>query len=264
VSEKPAPSARSALVSSPLFAGVIGLTVFVALWESIVRVFDVKRYVLLPPSTIVGELLERPGFYWEQTWVTALEALLGYLLALAVALAWGALMARVRFIEHATGPVAVLVQVTPIIAYAPSVVLWLGAGMRPIVLLTSLICLVPLLFNVVAGLRAADPAALEVLASVNASTWEQFHRVRLPSSLPFLVAATRTCVGLALIGAVLAEQFALVDRGLGQLIRRAFALSAFEQVWAAILATAVLGGVLVGLLDIAERRLLHWHASQRA
>jgi NitT/TauT family transport system permease protein len=248
---------------SPLVAGAIGLALFLATWEAGVRVFDVKRYVLLPPSTIIAELAEHPGFYWEQTWVTAVEALLGYLLALVVAVGWGALMARIRFIEHATGPVAVLVQVTPIIAYAPSVVLWLGAGMRPIVLLTSLICLVPLLFNVVAGLRAADPAALEVLASVDASSWEQLHRVRLPSALPYVLAATRTCVGLALIGAVLAEQFALVDRGLGQLIRRSFALSAFDQVWAAIFATAVLGGVLIGLLDVVERRLLRWHASQR-
>lgn len=251
------------VLSEPLVAGAIGLAVFLGTWEAIVRVFDVKRYVLLPPSTIVAELLDEPGFYWEQTTVTALAALLGYLLALAVAVAWGALMARLRFLEHATGPVAVLIQVTPIVAYAPSVVLWLGAGLRPIVLLTSLICLVPLLFNVVAGLRAADPAALEVLASVDASSWEQLRRVRLPSSLPYLFAATRTCVGLALIGAVLAEQFALVDRGLGQLIRRAFAFSAFEQVWAAIFATALLGAVLIALLTVAERRLLRWHASQR-
>jgi NitT/TauT family transport system permease protein len=251
------------LRASPALAGVIGIAVFLALWEAVVRLFDVERYVLLPPSTIVRELLDQPGFYWEQTWVTAVEALLGYLLALAVAVGWGALMARVRFIEHATGPVAVLVQVTPIVAYAPSVVLWLGAGMRPIVLLTSLICLVPLLFNVVAGLRSADPAALEVLASVDASSWEQLRRVRLPSSLPYVLAATRTCVGLALIGAVLAEQFALVDRGLGQLMRRAFAFSAFEQVWAAIFATAFLGAVLIGLLTVVERRLLRWHVSQR-
>jgi NitT/TauT family transport system permease protein len=252
-----------AIVGQPLAAGAIGLAVFLGTWEAIVRVFDVERYVLLPPSTIFAELLAEPGFYWDQTIATAVAALLGYLVALVVALAWGALMARLRFIEHATGPVAVLIQVTPIVAYAPSVVLWLGAGMRPIVLLTSLICLVPLMFNVVAGLRSADPATLEVLASVDASSWEQLRRIRFPSSLPYLFAATRTCVGLALIGAVLAEQFALVDRGLGQLIRRAFALSAFEQVWAAIFATALLGGILIGLLTLAERRLLHWHASER-
>jgi NitT/TauT family transport system permease protein len=247
----------------PLIAGVVGLVVFFGAWELLVRLFDVQRYVLLPPSTILDELAEHPGFYWEHTVVTAAAALLGYLVALAIALVWGAVMARLRLVEYATSPVAVLIQVTPIIAYAPSVVLWLGSGMQPIVFLTALICLVPLLFNVVAGLRAADPAALEVLASVDASGWEQLRRVRLPSALPYLLAATRTCVGLALIGAVLAEQFALVDRGLGQLIRRAFALSAFEQVWAAIFATALLGAVLIAVLTLVERRVLHWHSSQR-
>ena len=85
-----------------------------------------------------------------------------------MALLWGALMARSRFLEQASTPVAVLIQVTPIVAYAPTAVLWLGRGLRPIVFITGLICLVPLLFAVTTGLRSADPAALDLMAVVDA------------------------------------------------------------------------------------------------
>jgi NitT/TauT family transport system permease protein len=194
---------------------MIGLVVFFGLWEVLVRAFDVRTFVLLRPSTILAELAGQPGFYWRNTMVTAREALLGYLVALAVALLWGALMARSRFLEQASTPVAVLIQVTPIVAYAPSAVLWLGRGLRPIVFITGLICLVPLLFGVTTGLRSADLAALDLMAVVDAPGREVLRRIRLPYALPYLFSATRTCVGLALIGAVLAEWYALVDQGLG-------------------------------------------------
>jgi NitT/TauT family transport system permease protein len=246
-----------------LVAPIVGLVVFFGAWELLVRVFDVRTFVLLRPSTIFSELLHNPGFYWRNTLVTAKEALLGYLVALAVALLWGAIMARSRFLEQASTPVAVLIQVTPIVAYAPSAVLWLGRGLKPIVFITGLICLVPLLFAVTTGLRSADPAALDLMAVVDAPGWEVVRRVRLPYALPYLFSATRTCVGLALIGAVLAEWYALVDQGLGRRIQEAIDFNQSRQLWASIYAVALLGGLAIVALNVLERRLLHWHASTR-
>jgi NitT/TauT family transport system permease protein len=244
-------------------APIVGLVVFFGVWELLVRAFDVRSFVLLRPSTIFSELLHHPRFYWSNTLVTAKEALLGYLVALAVALLWGAIMARSRFLEQASTPVAVLIQVTPIVAYAPSAVLWLGRGLKPIVFITGLICLVPLLFGVTTGLRSADPAALDLMAVVDARSWEVVRRVRLPYALPYLFSATRTCVGLALIGAVLAEWYALVDRGLGRRIQEAIDFNQSRQLWASIYAVALLGGLAIVVLNVLERRLLHWHASTR-
>ncbi len=246
-----------------LVAPIVGLVVFFGVWELLVRAFDVRSFVLLRPSTIFSELLHHPRFYWSNTLVTAKEALLGYLVALAVALLWGAIMARSRFLEQASTPVAVLIQVTPIVAYAPSAVLWLGRGLKPIVFITGLICLVPLLFGVTTGLRSADPAALDLMAVVDARSWEVVRRVRLPYALPYLFSATRTCVGLALIGAVLAEWYALVDRGLGRRIQEAIDFNQSRQLWASIYAVALLGGLAIVVLNVLERRLLHWHASTR-
>ena len=248
---------------SRLAAPLIGLLVFFGAWQLLVWLFDVHTFVILKPSTIITEMWDHPRFYWGNMLVTAKEALLGYLVALAVALLWGALMARSRFLEQASTPVAVLIQVTPIVAYAPSAVLWLGRGLRPIVFITGLICLVPLLFAVTAGLRSADPAALELLETVDASPWETVWKVRLPYSFPYLFSATRTCVGLALIGAVLAEWYALVDRGLGRRIQEAIDFHQSRQLWAAIYTVALLGGAAILVLNVIERRLLHWHPGAR-
>jgi NitT/TauT family transport system permease protein len=244
-------------------APAIGIVLFFGVWELLVRAFDVRSFVLLRPSTILAEMFDHPGFYWSNMLVTAKEALLGYLVALAVALLWGALMARSRFLEQASTPVAVLIQVTPIVAYAPSAVLWLGRGLKPIVFITALICLVPLLFGVTSGLRSADPAALDLMATVDAAPWEVVRRVRLPYALPYLFSATRTCVGLALIGAVLAEWYALVDQGLGRRIQEAIDFNQSRQLWAAIYTVALLGGATIVLLNVLERRVLHWHPAAR-
>jgi NitT/TauT family transport system permease protein len=246
-----------------VLAPLLGLVVFFGVWELLVRAFDVRTFVLLRPSSILAELLHHPGFYWRNMLVTAKEALLGYLLALLVALSWGALMARSRFLEQASTPVAVLIQVTPIVAYAPSAVLWLGRGLRPIVFITGLICLVPLLFGVTAGLRSADPAALDLMTTVDASAWEVVRRIRLPYAMPYLFSATRTCVGLSLIGAVLSEWYALVDQGLGRRIQEAIDFNQSRQLWASIYAVAFLGGAAIVLLNVLERRVLHWHGGVR-
>jgi NitT/TauT family transport system permease protein len=245
-------------------APVLGLMAFFGAWELIVRLLDIKVFVLPPPSRILNHLADDPGFYVEASWVTAREATAGFALALLVGVAVGSVMARSRRLERAILPIAVLVQVTPVIAYAPAFVIWLGFGLKPIIVVTALVCVVPFVLNTVTGLRSVDPAALEVLESVAAKEWEIFARLRLPSALPHLFAAARTAVGLALIGAVLGEWFANGD-GLGRAIKQAQARPAllFDQIWGSIFVLGFLGGAVTVALSVLERRVLRWHTSNR-
>ena len=215
------------------------------LWELAVVVFDIPAFELPPPSRILEAIADDPSFYLRNAWVTGREAMLGFALALLLALLAGTVMTYSRFLERAVQPVAVLIQVTPIIAYAPAFVIWLGAGIKPIIAITTLVCFVPFLFNAVAGLRSVDPATLEVLRSVNANGREIFWRLRLPHALPYLFAAARIAVGLALIGAVLGEWFALVDEGLGVAIRKALNFNDVDQLWGSILVLGFLGGSML-------------------
>ena len=245
-----------------LVAPIVGLVAFFGLWGLAIRVFDIPAFELPSPSRILQALADDPGFYARNAWVTGREALLGFALALLLALVAGTVMTYSLFLERAVYPVAVLIQVTPIIAYAPAFVIWLGAGLKPILAITTLVCFVPFLFNAVTGLRSVDPATHELLRSVNANGREIFWRLRLPHALPYLFAAARIAVGLALIGAVLGEWFALVSEGLGVAIRKALNFNDVDQLWASILTLGFLGGAALLLLSAAERVALHWHPSQ--
>jgi NitT/TauT family transport system permease protein len=248
-----------------LAAPLAGLLTFLAGWEALVRVFDIRRFVLLAPSKILAELADEPGAYWGNTLVTARHMVIGLMIALVIALAAGSVMAASRFIEEAAQPVLVVIMVTPWVAYMTSVVIWLDFGERPIIFLVAFTSFPVFAFGVVGGMRSADPAARELLASVAASKWEVLWRLRLPSALPSIFTTARFAVALSLAAAYFAEGSALQQRGLGVIGRRAALdqTSGAEVLWTTIFCTAALGIAGLVLLSVAERVLLRWHASQR-
>jgi NitT/TauT family transport system permease protein len=243
-------------------APVVGVIVFLGLWQLLVWAFSIEKFKLPAPWDIVVHLADDPGFYLRNARITGWEALLGFLIALVIGVAGAAVMARFRFVERAMQPIAVLIQVTPIIAYAPAVVLWLGFGVKPILFLTALVCIVPILFNATTGLRSVDPLLLEVARSVDASNREIFWRLRVPSALPYLFSAARISVGLALIGTVLGEFFAGVTGGLGFAVKFAQSRNLADQLWGSIFTLAIMGSLAVALIGVIERRVLRWHSSQ--
>jgi NitT/TauT family transport system permease protein len=130
----------------------------------------------------------------------------------------------------------------------------------PEILTAALFCLVPFVMNTFVGLRSVDPDTLEVLESVAASRWEVQWRLRFPHALPYLFAAARVCVGLALVGAVVGEFFGGATEGLGQAIDVGFTRQFAGQAWGSIFALAFIGVMATVLLVVAERRLLRWQA----
>lgn len=207
------------------------------------------------PSHILNALRLSPGFYFREALVTGKEALVGLALALLVALLFAIPMARWRFFERAVQPVATLIQVIPIVVYAPAFVIWLGFGRPPIISVTALIAFAPLLFNLVAGFRSADPAVTELLRSVGASRWDHLRTLQAPSAVPALFAGLRVAVGLSLIGAVLGEWFAGVSHGLGVQIQKGASQNVATLVWSAAFALGLMGTLALGVLEVVERLL---------
>jgi len=243
--------------------GLVGLVVFFGLWEILVRALHVRPFVLRAPSQALHDIWKAPRFYWDQAMTTGREALIGFLIALVIALLWGAGMAASGILDAASTPVLVLVMVTPFATYAPSTVLWLGTGWKPIEFVTALACLPAFVFAAADGMRSADTAARELLHSVNASRWEVLWRLRLPAALPSLFTAARWNVGLSLVIAYLVEGYALVTGGLGAWGKKFASFNNANGVWAVVFCMAGLG--VVGMLAIAalRSRILHWHASER-
>ena len=245
-----------------ILAPVVGVVIFLGLWQLVVWVFDIPEYLLPAPSQIFRNIFSDLGFYISNARTTLWEASLGFLIALLLALAAATVLAHNRFVEQASLPLVVLIQVTPIIAYAPAIVIWLGFGLKPILVITALVCFVPFLVNAVTGFRSVDPATHELMRSVSASRREVFFRLRVPHALPYLFSAARIAVGLSLIGAVLGEFFAGVTSGLGYAVKVAQARSLTLQLWGSIYVLGFLGAVAVVFVSALERLVLRWHSSQ--
>jgi len=248
-----------------VLAPAVGIVTVLLLWEAVVRLGEVRPFVLRAPSRIVGHLWDFRGDYTAAAWVTIQHAVVGAAIGLLVALVLGAVMAASAFVEQAAGPVLTLLQVTPFVAYIASVVLWLGSGTAPALFVVALVCVPGFAFATTDGMRGADPDTRELLASVDAHWWEVLWRLRLPSALPSIFTAMRYNVGLALIAAYLVEGGNYANEGLGAIGMRAAAFggNGADALWAAIFAMSVLGTSWLVAISIARHLLLGWHVSQR-
>ena len=245
-------------------APIVGIVTFGLECELAVRIFDIRRFILLAPSAILSELADAPDYYWSNAVVTGWHMVVGLSISLVLAVGVGSLMASSRFIEEATQPVLVLVLVTPWVAYITSVVLWLGGGEQTVLFMVAFTTFPVFTFGVVGGMRSADPAARELLASVDARPWEVFWRLRLPSALPSIFTTARFAMGLGLAAAYFSEGSAFVTEGLGYIGQRAAAFNNAEALWATIVSSALLGIAGLVVITVLERLLLRWHSSQRS
>lgn len=246
-----------------VLAALIGIAVLGGLWELLVRVFDVKEFILPPPSTIASEIAGNPRLYLDAAAVTGRHAYLGMLIALCAALLFGSLLATSRFLEQAAQPLLVLILVAPWVAYFAAIVAWLGPGDPPVLFLVSLVAVPGFVFATVSGLRSADADARELLASVHASPLEVLWRLRLPSALPGLLATARFVVGISLAAAYYGEGGNLSVKGLGSIGKRAAAAGNGPLLWSSVFVTVALGVLGLLVVTIVERVLLRWHVSQR-
>ncbi|MGA8297809.1 MAG: ABC transporter permease [Acidimicrobiales bacterium] len=239
--------------------GVVALAIVFGGWQIGVDASHVSPIELVAPSAVFAELWRARGAFTSNAWVTLQEAFWGFLVAFGIAIVAAALMAHSKIMDRALAPLVVLLQVTPVLALAPPLVLWLGFGPQPKIIVAALITFVPLVVNATVGFRAIDPATLEVLRSVNATRTEIFFRLRVPHSVPYVVAAVRVCVGLALIGAVVAEFIGTgASAGLGFIMLYATQHDLTSELWAAIFTLILLGIVLVGFVQVAGSRLTRW------
>ena len=241
----------------PPVAALVGLAL---VWELWTYAADVETYIVPRPSLVVHTLFGDLGFFARHGAITLGEAMGGFALGSAIAVAGATLMAHSRALERSLLPVAVFVKVTPIVAIAPLFVIWFGFGSLPKIFIASLITFFPVLVNALTGFRSVNPCALDYFRSVRASTPEIFLKLRAPSALPYLFAAFRITVPLAVIGAVIGEWFS-GDRGLGSVIIVAHNNLDMPVLFSAILTLAFLGIGLTILTWLVEKRVLFWHES---
>ena len=220
---------------------------------------------LLPPLSAVGDLLvEDSALFASNAWATLQIAIVGLGIGFGAAFVLAVVMSEIGVLRRAIMPLAIVLNVTPVVALAPALVVAFGFGMTPKVIVTAIITFFPVLINVTTGLRSVPVPVLHVFSTLHASRLEVLLRLRMPSALPFTLAALRVVLPLSIVGAVVAEFVAPgSSSGLGTMIKTSAANSQLAQLYAAIAWLAAMGVVMLLLITIVEKRLLFWHESQQ-
>lgn len=252
----PATSALKAAIASrwPAVAALVGL---LALWELITVGFHVPSYMAPSPLEVLGAFHDSGQTLWTNFWPTVLEALLGFFFGNLVAVLLAIWFVHSQTAERAFYPVAVFMHTIPIIAVAPILVLLFGNGLTPKIIIAALICFFPTLVNMVRGLKAVSPAALDLMRVLSATRAEIFWKLRLQSSLPFLFAALKIAATTCVVGAIVAEWIGS-SFGLGALIIEATYNFRSPLLYATVFVAALLAVLLFSLVSFAEARIIRW------
>lgn len=192
---------------SRLLPSLLLLAALLAVWEIACRGFDVPAYLLPPPSAVAVALAERAPLLLASAGVTFWMALQALVVAFVLGGGLALLVSLSRPAEQAVRPLAVALQVTPVVAIAPLVIIWAGLDHadRAVVALAAAVAFFPLFSGVLTGLRSADPDLERLFDLYRASPVQRLLRLRLPSALPFILEGLRVAAGLSVIGAVVAE-----------------------------------------------------------
>jgi NitT/TauT family transport system permease protein len=204
----------------------------------------------------------------DSAWVTLRITIAAFVLALILGVAFAVLFAQSRTIERALFPYAVTLQVTPIVAIAPLILIWVGLdnAERAVLILATIVAFFPILANTTLGLRSADRQLHELFDLYRATRLQRLMRLQFPAALPYLLAGMKIAGGLALIGTVVAE-FAAgsgTSTGLAWRIIEAGNRLQIATVFAALALLSAIGIGIYALLSLLERQLLkRWHESAR-
>jgi ABC-type nitrate/sulfonate/bicarbonate transport system permease component len=234
---------------------VVGL---LGVWELYVDLGGANSLILPAPHAVASALYTDRGLLWSNFAVTAEEILLGIGLAAVAGLGFAiALHLSRRTLRPAVLPLLIASQTIPIALLAPVLVLWLGFGLAPKLVVIALVSFFSIVVTTLAGLGSVDPDLLKLMRTLDASRAQTFRYVELPAALPGLFTGTRIAVVVAVIAAVLAEQ-AGSSSGLGYVFQQALAQLLTARMYAAVAILSAFAIVLFALLTLAERLALPW------
>jgi NitT/TauT family transport system permease protein len=235
---------------------VLGLLILVA-WELAATGLKLSTLVLPPPSLVMAALHQGfvSGYLGPHVLQTLLEVVLGFGLGSLLGFLGGVALGEWPGARRVLMPYLVVSQVVPKLALAPLLIVWLGFGATPTVVITALICFFPLLENTLTAMQHVDPQRLELFRMLRASRWQTIWRLKVPDGKPAILAGLRVAVVLAWVGAVVGE-FIGASRGLGALIIAAQGSMDTPLMFAVLVVITVLGWASYQAMVMLERSLL--------
>lgn len=252
-------------LASRVIPPIAVLVLFVALWELLLRLFAIPPYLLPKPSDIGQAAIENSANLFISVRTTVVEALLGFAASVVLGVLFAIALALSKTVERSVYPYAIVMQTIPIVAVAPIIVIWFGAGMNAIVIISFLISFFPILSNTLIGLNSTEQNMKNLFYLYNATKMQTIWRLRLPAALPYILAGLKISCSLSVVGAIVGEYIAGIggmQGGLGYAITVASTRLQTAYLFACGLSAAIVGIVFFLIINAISNRLLRsWHDS---
>ncbi len=254
---------RALRIAAPALVAIV----VIALWQSFTVAYDVPTYLVPSPLVVLKTLVADRELLLRSLAVTLGIALTALAVATIVGTLAALLFVQSRWIEMSLFPYAVMLQVTPIVAIAPLIIIWINDTWLALVLCAVVVAIFPIISNTTLGLRSPDEGLVNLFRLYRATRWQTLVRLRIPSALPYFFGGLRIASGLALIGAVVAE-FVAGTGGSGAGLAYQILLAGIQlniaRLFAALLLITVAGVALFAITVYVSRLALRrWHASER-
>ncbi|UVO35509.1 ABC transporter permease [Bradyrhizobium arachidis] len=236
------------------YSALIVGAVLVGAWQILVPLSGLSEFVLPTPLAIAKRIVSDASLLTVHTYVTLLEVVFGFAIGVLMGIPLALFIFYSKAFERAIYPILVGLQTVPKISLAPILVLYLGYGWAPKIVLAFLISFFPIVISTVVGLQSLDKNLVNLVRSMGANEWQTFFKVRLPAALPNIFGGFKVAVSLAVIGAVIGEYVA-AERGLGYLQLQANSQFDTTLNFATVVTISALGVILYFIIDVVESRV---------
>ena len=245
---------------------IVTITLAIAAWEWAVWFYEIPHYLIPAPSLIAETLVKDGPSLMVSAWFTVKLTFMSLALAIIGGVLLGALFALSRPVEMSLFPFAVILQVTPVVAIAPLILIYVDSTFAALLICAWIVAFFPILSGTVMGLRSADHNLRDLFTLYRATPWQRLRYLLAPSALPYFMSALKVAGGLSLIGAVVAEFVAGAagqNTGLASRIIESSFRSEIPRMFAALVLVSALGIVIFLMTSWLSRRVLgHWHESE--
>ena len=236
------------------------LIILIIIWQYSVIIFQIPHWLLPSPQQVIEALWNTKALIWEHSQFTLLETTLGFLLAIILGIIVSSVMTIYPLFKKTFYPFVLISQTVPIIAVAPLLLLWLGYGLLPKIIIVVLVCFFPVAISLIEGLELSDTDLLNLLKSMGATKWQIFYHVRWPNSLPSLFAGLKIAATYSVMAAVIGEWLG-ASKGLGVYLTRSSNNFLTDRVFAAIIAITALSLIYFSLITLLTRLLIPWNTN---
>ncbi|WP_046176459.1 ABC transporter permease [Domibacillus indicus] len=244
---------------------IVAFILFISMWQLIPLALGLPHYILPKPTDVLEATVSDWALLGEAIRITIFESVIGFLLSAVIGIGVSVLLASSKILERSIYPYAIILQTIPVVAVAPIVVIWFGAGFNSIVVISFLIGFFPVISNTLMGLNSVDKNMDELFTLYNASKWQRMWKLRIPAAMPYIMAGLKISCTLSIVGAIVGEYVAGIgggNGGLGYAITVAAIQVKTSFLFSCGIAAAILGISFYLLVSLFSKMMLgSWHES---